>query len=121
MIDWIIYADINLKKVLIFIGLIIIQFSSNNIINWTVFSLLVIIFLCDIISSIIFSNKIFACLNCEHNFKPKWYKLALSDWRNSRNNRVYKELTDGECEKIRYKCPGCKSRECVIKQKVVVT
>jgi len=103
-----------MEKILIAIGMLIIQFSSNNIINWTIFSLFVIYFVYISFNSIIFYKKTFACLICRHEFKPKWHKLWFGNWRYSSKYREYKKLDTDEYEKIKYRCPECKSRECVI-------
>ena len=104
-----------MEKILIAIGLLIVQFSSNNIINWTVVSIFILYGIYDFIKNMTFSKKVFGCLICGHEFKPKWYKLWLGNWRYASKYREYKKIDTGEYEKIKYKCPACKSRECVIK------
>ena len=83
-----------------------------DIVMWTS---VIFLFLYSIISGIIFSKRIFACLNCGYNFNPKWYLLAVCPWRSRRRYRVYKELSTGECEKVNLKCPECKANDCVMK------
>ena len=68
-----------------------------------------------IVNGVIFSKRTFACLNCGHNFNPKWYLLAWRPWRSRRRYRAYKELSTGQCEKVNLKCPECKFRDCVMK------
>ena len=101
-------------KILIFTMICIHLFTSNEIIDKTLIICFVIYLLYQIISGIVFSKKTFMCLNCGYNFKSKWYILTLIPWRARRRYRAYKELSIGTCEKINYKCPECKVRDCVM-------
>ena len=81
-------------------------------------ALIVICLIYDLIRIKNFVNKTLECLICRHNFKAKWYKLMFFKWRMPKLYRVYVDIDSDnkKLEKLIYKCPICKSRECVKKE-----
>lgn len=98
----------------IFFG--IIKSFNNDIVTFAAYTLLFVVSgTYDVILIKGFINKTFECLVCGQNFKPKWYKLMFTQWRQPRKYRAYKELNSGTFEQLIYKCPECKNRECIAK------
>lgn len=92
-----------------------ILFDDNLIIQIIAYVLFVYMILSVIINGIIFSKKKFACLECENEFKLKWYQLAWASWRNSKKYRRYKKYGTETYEMVYVKCPKCKAMDSIIK------
>ena len=94
----------------------VIRLFHNNIITSMAYVILIVVCgIYDITRLKGFIHKTFECLICGQSFKPKWYKLMFFKWRVPLKYRAYKELETGTFEKLIYKCPKCKNRECVAK------
>ena len=92
------------------------QFGRITVVVINVIVLIIIVGI-DLISSITLSRKNFICLNCKHNFKPKFFRLFLRrSIRIPKKHRKYEQLGDGTYEQVYFKCPNCDEYGCLMKR-----
>ncbi len=78
-------------------------FENAIYVPWWVFLILIltIIAISLIIILTFICSKYRTCTNCEHRFKPKWYRSFLA---------IFVAEKNGSCDSRLFKCPKCKHK-----------